>query len=66
MVILLNGKAVEIQAGMSISGLLALKGLEPGKVIVEHNHEIVRREEWEKTMLRDNDEIEVLRFVGGG
>ncbi len=41
-------------------------GLDPRTVAVERNGEIVRRDNWEITELRQEDKLEIIRFVGGG
>lgn len=35
-------------------------------LIVEHNYRIIHKNEWENTILKHNDNIEMLSFVGGG
>ena len=64
--IVLNGKQIEINSVETILDLLKYKGLEPERVVVEYNHGIVKRDEWDKIILKENDSLEVLRFVGGG
>lgn len=66
MSVVLNGKKVQIDTGMSLLELLADKGLEPERVVVEYNYEILGKEVFAETVLKENDNIEVLRFVGGG
>lgn len=51
---------------MTIIELLELKGIEHEKVIIEYNYDILMREDWKNTILKEEDVIEVLRFVGGG
>ncbi len=41
-------------------------GLEPTKIAVERNLEIVPKSQYEATILRDGDRIEIVQFVGGG
>ena len=64
--ITLNGKKVEVSEGTSILILLSQKGLEPERVVVEYNYDIVKKENLGSIFLKENDNIEVLRFVGGG
>jgi len=64
--ITLNGKQTEIEKPITLMELLELKGIEHEKAIVEYNYNILMREDWKNTVLKDNDNIEVLRFVGGG
>ena len=35
-------------------------------IIVELNEEIVKRENWQETVLKDGDRIELIQMVGGG
>jgi sulfur carrier protein len=64
--IVLNGKVEKLEKKMELSAFLLAKGLNPDTVIVEYNHNIVKKQEWKKIVLQDNDSLEVLNFVGGG
>lgn len=66
MKIFLNGKETEISEGIILTDLLKEKGLEPERVVVEYNRNIAGKEEWDNIVLKENDTLEVLRFVGGG
>ncbi|MCX7710455.1 MAG: sulfur carrier protein ThiS [Clostridia bacterium] len=66
MKVTLNGKQTEIDAGLTLMELLKEKGLEPDRVVVEFNHDIAPKEEWNNILLKEGDNLEVLRFVGGG
>lgn len=66
MKITLNGKDEDLKEGTTVAGLIALKGLNPATVIVEYNYGLVREETWAGIVLKQNDRIEILRFVGGG
>lgn len=66
MVVMLNGKQVEVEEGTTLLNLLERKGLEPERVVVEYNYELVKRTDLAEVVLKGNDNIEVLRFVGGG
>jgi thiamine biosynthesis protein ThiS len=61
-----NGEAREVAAGITISALLVVLGVEPGPVAVERNREIVPRTLHPTTTLSDGDQLEVVQFVGGG
>lgn len=62
----INGK-VEALAGLqTIGALVAGKGLSADRIVVEHNSRIVPREDWPGIVLRDNDSVEIVSFVGGG
>lgn len=63
----LNGEQVDLdQEIKTIQHLLAFYKLEDRLVIVEHNREIVLKEQYENTIISNGDEIELVHFVGGG
>jgi len=49
-----------------VSDLLNALNLEKDIVAVELNKNIVHRENFEKTKLKDNDRLEIVKAVGGG
>lgn len=66
MTIILNGQERTAPAGSSVLALLEILGIAPGRVAVELNGAIVRRDALARAILRDTDRIEVVHFVGGG
>ena len=66
MTIRVNGEAREIIGPMTISVLLAELDIDPRRVAVEHNLEIVKRARYDTTLVQSGDEIEIVNFVGGG
>ncbi len=64
--ILLNGKKEEIQEKTTLSSLLSLKNIRPEVVTVELNDEIIRRNEYPEILLKPNDRIEFVYYMGGG
>lgn len=64
--ITINGKVETLEENTTILDFIKLKGLNPENVAVEYNLNIVKNEEWSKTILKENDNLEVLSFVGGG
>lgn len=63
--ITLNGEDREIKA-LGVADLIAELGLDPRKVAVERNLQIVPRSLHGQTALCDGDRIEIVQFVGGG
>ncbi len=61
-----NGDAVELPEGTGILALLEQLKLKSELVVVEHNLEILKREELPKKVLSEGDQIEIVHFVGGG
>jgi sulfur carrier protein len=63
--ITLNGEERETAASR-VTALITELGLDPRKVAVERNLEIVPRSLHADTALADGDRIEIVQFVGGG
>jgi thiamine biosynthesis protein ThiS len=62
----LNGEPYEIAGPVTISALLAQLNLDPRIVAVEHNITVIKRQRYDQTVVNDGDEVEIVRFVGGG
>jgi thiamine biosynthesis protein ThiS len=62
----LNGEPHQAREGMSIADLVKELGLNPKKVAVERNLEIVPRSTLHDVLLADGDQLEIVHFVGGG
>jgi thiamine biosynthesis protein ThiS len=62
----INGKVIEIEEGTTIAGFLAKHNLQPKSVVVELNRIIIDRDEYGEVVLNEGDEVEILRFIGGG
>jgi thiazole synthase len=61
-----NGEHRRVRAGLTVAELALELGLEPAKVAVERNLEIVPRSTLGNVMVEDGDEYEIVTFVGGG
>lgn len=64
--ITVNGTHRRVVAGISIADLANELGLEPTKVAVERNLEIVPRSTLADVLVADGDDYEIVTFVGGG
>jgi thiamine biosynthesis protein ThiS len=64
--IILNGEQMNVTAPISVAGLLSALALEPKKIAIERNLEIVPKSLYGDTPLADGDRIEIVQFVGGG
>lgn len=51
---------------MNLHELITGKGLVPERVVIEVNLEIIARERWPSVSVREDDQIEIVSFVGGG
>jgi len=61
-----NGKQITLDTPVTVQEFLQRQGYNPQRVAVERNGEIVRRVDFEKERLCDDDTVEVVSFVGGG
>ena len=64
--ITVNGEHHEFHPGMTVVGLLRELGLNPSRVAIERNLEILPRPRWQETQLAAGDRYEIVQFVGGG
>ena len=62
----LNGKKVSIRANLSILDLLKKYKLNNKKIAIEHNGKIIHSNNYKKKMLKNNDKLEIVQFIGGG
>jgi thiazole synthase len=61
-----NGEERRIDAPVSVRELLAGLGLDPAKIAVERNLEIVPRSQYGLVMVGEGDRLEIVHFIGGG
>ena len=66
MTLTINGEIRSVDAVADLAALVASLGLDPRKVAVERNLEIVPRGLYAATPLADGDRIEIVHFIGGG
>lgn len=62
----LNGSQRLTAERQTLAGLIVELALDPQRVAVELNREIVRRPRWEEVVLKAGDSLEIVEFVGGG
>ncbi len=65
MQIKLNGEKFDSPAA-TVAELLDRLGIQRGRVAVELNLNILPKEEYPTTLLKEGDQLEVVHFVGGG
>ena len=61
-----NGKVKLIKNNTKLSNLIKFLKIPVKKVAIELNQEIVDKKKLEKIILKKNDEIEIVHFIGGG
>lgn len=64
----INGeeKSFDAPAPSTLSQLVEILGMKSDRVAVELNREIVPRNLWSETNLKEGDRLEIVHFVGGG
>ncbi len=66
MIIHINGEQRELESGLSVTQILEELGIRPARVVVELNREVLARDAFATTALKEGDKIEIVHFVGGG
>ena len=66
MTLTINGESRDFPNGITLAALVAQLGMKADRVAVELNLEIVPRPQWESTVLKNGDKLEIVHFVGGG
>ena len=67
MKLIVNGKESNLAEGLTISQLLAEQNVKmPDMVSVELSGQILKRSDFDNTVLKDDDKVEFLYFMGGG
>ena len=62
-----NGEVKNIKNNVTVTEILKIENIEmPDIVSVQLNGEFVDRDKFPNTILKENDEMEVLYFMGGG
>jgi sulfur carrier protein len=62
----INGKFGELKEGINVENVLLNYKIKPEGIVVELNQKIIKRDEWQKIVIKENDIIELISFVGGG
>lgn len=66
MQIILNGQKKDVPDGLTVEGLLRYLNIEPARVAVELNLEVVKKAEYSVRIIKEGDSIEVVSFMAGG
>ena len=66
MQLLVNGNWKELAPPLALAELLEHLAMEPRRVAVELNRQLVPRARFPQTALKDQDHLEIVTLVGGG
>ena len=64
--ITVNGESRQVPAGLTVKTLLEHLRLDPSRVAVELNRQIVRKPFWADARIEPGAALEIVMFVGGG
>ena len=62
----LNGKPHSLSEDVNVDSLLEELSIPKGKVAIELNRKVLHKENYTKTLLKNNDQVEIVTFIGGG
>ena len=62
----INGKKVLIKQNFTLQDVLKKYKLNKKKVAIELNGKILPQNEYKKKVLKNNDKVEIVQFIGGG
>lgn len=63
--IIVNGRGID-KKSLCLSHWLLLNDYDCDLIAVERNGSIIKRNDYDKTVLQDGDTVEIVQFVGGG
>lgn len=63
--IIVNGRGID-EKSLKLSHWLLLNDYDRDLIAVERNGSIIKRNDYDKTVLQDGDTVEIVQFVGGG
>jgi sulfur carrier protein len=66
MLVKINGGVSEIVEDSSIQDLIEARKLPDSIIIIELNGEVIKREHWKSLKLKTDDNLEIIRIIGGG
>jgi thiamine biosynthesis protein ThiS len=64
--LIINGESKSFDSVTTLANLIEQLEMKADRVAVELNRELVPRERWAATALRNDDRLEIVHFVGGG
>jgi sulfur carrier protein len=62
----INGDLHHMPPGQTVTALLANLKVPAERVAIELDKSIVRKREWENTLIKEDAQVEIVEFVGGG
>ncbi|MEJ7463149.1 sulfur carrier protein ThiS [Staphylococcus saprophyticus] len=63
---IINGDLFTFEHEDSITNILKSLELDPQRVVVKHNQSLIKQDDFDNQIVREDDRLELLEFVGGG
>ena len=62
----INGDTFTFDSELSGHDVIQQLELDEKRVIVEHNEDLLKRDQYEQAIVKESDKLELLEVVGGG
>tara|TARA_B100000315_G_C14577203_1_gene588505 strand:- start:209 stop:418 length:210 start_codon:yes stop_codon:yes gene_type:complete len=62
----INGKSQVLEKAMTLFDLIKAKGLNQNRIAIEYNQNIIDKDSLSGILIKENDSIEIVNFIGGG
>ncbi|CAM3129620.1 sulfur carrier protein ThiS [Staphylococcus argensis] len=62
----INGDTFTFDNELSVHDVIQQLELDEKRVIVEHNEDLLKRDQYEQAIVKEADKLELLEVVGGG
>ncbi|MBA2732121.1 MAG: sulfur carrier protein ThiS [Acidobacteria bacterium] len=66
MLVLINGESRDVADSITLVELVNHLALAHERLAIELNQKVVRRADWQQTIIHEGDRVEIVHFVGGG
>ena len=66
MKIVVNGEEKEVREGITVTELLKELGILEKTMATAIDMQVVKKQEWDKRVIKKSEKVEFLHFVGGG
>lgn len=63
---IINGDEFNFEQDLPVTEVLSSLELDQERIIVEFNGSLIKKENFNETIVRELDQLELLEFVGGG
>lgn len=63
---MVNGREFHYEEGLTVANLLQKKGYTFRMITVKINGNVIKKDEYETTLINDGDNVQILHHVAGG